>query len=84
MSTPEKPTQKPTQQQQTPTPAVTAVTPTPTPSPEVQQTLRELMNECVMLALEVLDNECNCIFYQHARKIAKLVKKLMMARGLPT
>jgi len=58
--------------------------PSEAPNPEVQQTMQQLINEALLLALDTLDNSCNCVFYQRARKIAKLVKKIMLSRGLQT
>ncbi|RLE54375.1 MAG: hypothetical protein DRJ40_11070 [Thermoprotei archaeon] len=56
----------------------------PAPSQEMQQVMQDLINEALLLALDTLDNSCNCVFYQRARKIAKLVKKIMLSRGLQT
>jgi len=55
----------------------------PEPSPEEQkvaQLLNQLVNKCVALTLDVATDKCKCVFYKHAKEIAKIVKELYELR----
>jgi len=44
---------------------------------ELSNIMNNIMRIVISMSLEVLDHNCNCVFYQYARELAKEVRKLL-------
>jgi len=62
-------------------PQIRVVTPQSSPmADEATQLVNELINLCIEMSFEAVGQNHNCVFYDYAVKIAKVVKKLYKLR----
>ena len=62
-------------------PQIRVITPQQTPQADrATQLVNELINVCIEASFDAIDKKCDCPFYKHVVRIARIVKELYSLR----